>query len=331
MARGKLRESAAMQPDVSFVIAAYNAEATLERAMRSALAQQGVSVEVVVVDDCSADRTVEIARAFTEEGIHVVALGRNRGPGGARNAGFSVARGRWIAVLDADDTVRPDRMARMVARAEAADAQIVVDNLDVIDDGDGSRRTMFDAASLGQMEELSLADFIGANIMFEGTYSFGYMKPVFQRDFIARHGLRYDEKLRIGEDYIFLASALANGARCAVEPRTGYEYRITQGSVSRVLELRHVEAMLAADAAFLRAHRLDASALTAQKRRTRSLEEAAAFLALVRHLKDRAPLKAAGAALRDPAALRHLKMPIAARLRRLSAALQARGLQDQTG
>ena len=62
--------------------------------------------------------------------------------------------------------------------------------------------------------------------------------------------LRYDETLRIGEDYILLASALAKGGRCVVEPSVGYSYHVRAGSISRVLELHHVEAMLAADVDF---------------------------------------------------------------------------------
>ena len=83
-----------MQPDVSFVIAAYNAEATLGRAIDSALAQEGVAVEVIVVDDCSSDATLDVARSYADPRVRVVALQLNRGPGGARNAGLDAARGR---------------------------------------------------------------------------------------------------------------------------------------------------------------------------------------------------------------------------------------------
>ncbi|TIN53954.1 MAG: glycosyltransferase family 2 protein, partial [Mesorhizobium sp.] len=92
-------------PDVSFVIAAYNAEATLDRAIASAIAQKGVSVEIIVVDDKSRDATLDVARAYPGDIVRVVALANNRGPGGARNAGLDAARGRWIAVLDSDDAV----------------------------------------------------------------------------------------------------------------------------------------------------------------------------------------------------------------------------------
>jgi succinoglycan biosynthesis protein ExoO len=306
-----------MQPDVSFVIAAYNAEQSLARAVESALAQREVAVEVVVVDDCSNDRTAEVARSFPAEQVRVIALENNRGPGGARNAGLAAARGRWTAVLDSDDSVYPDRLARMIRRAERSGAQIAVDNLDVVQEAHSAKTTMFAPALLEKYSELSLADFIGANLLFKGTFSFGYMKPIFERSFVERNALRYEETLRIGEDYIFLASALARGGRCAVDPQPGYAYHIRSGSISRVLELHHVEAMLAADAAFMREYQLDAGAQAAQALRTRSLEEAVSFLTLVNDLKQRAPLRAIRTALRDPRAVRLLKMPIAARLHRL--------------
>lgn len=314
----------APQPDVTFVIAAYNSEATISRAIESALAQQDISVEVIVADDRSSDRTAEVARSFPEEAVRVITLARNSGPGGARNAGLAAARGRWIAVLDSDDTVHPDRLARMIARAEAAGAEIVVDNLDVARDGRATPAPMFPKTLLARYPEITLTDFIASNVMFETTFSFGYMKPVFQRRFLEEHGLRYDAALRIGEDYIFLASALAKGGRCVVDPATGYVYHIRDGSISRVLELDHVRAMLKADTNFLRDHHLDAQAYAAQARRTRSLRQAASFLTLVDHLKARALLQAIATALRDPVALRHLKMPIAARLRRLAPQLQPR-------
>jgi succinoglycan biosynthesis protein ExoO len=265
---------------------------------------------------------LEALRAFPPGRVKVAALENNRGPGGARNVGLALATGHWVAVLDSDDTVRPDRLRRMIDRAEAAGAEIAVDNLEVVEENAGAGKAMFATELLRSRPELGLADFIAANIMFEGTFSFGYVKPIFERQFLERHQLRYDETLRIGEDYVLLASALAKGGRCVVEPGVGYAYHIRDGSISRVLELHHVEAMLAADAVFVREHQFDAAAKAAQARRTRSLEQAAAFLRLVQHLKAGEPLRAAGAALRDPMALRHLRMPIAARLRRFASSLR---------
>lgn len=304
----------ALEPDVSFVVAAYNADLTIERALRSALAQKGVSVEVVVVDDRSTDFTLDVVRSVGDDRVRLIALDENRGPGGARNAGLRAAKGRWIAILDADDAVRPERMARLIGRAERAGASIGVDNLAVARASDRRCKIMFSPAALSRKPVLSLADFIDGNIVFKSTFNFGYMKPIFERRFLEANGLCYDETLRIGEDYLLLAAALARGGGCVIEPEPGYIYHITEGSVSRVLELHHVESMIVADAAFARANRLDEPARAAFQRRDRSLRDAAAFLSLVRHIKERSPLKAIGAALRNPAAVGHLRMPIAKRL-----------------
>lgn len=303
-----------MDPDVSFVIAAYNADVTIERAVRSALAQQRVSVEVVVVDDGSQDFTAEVVRGLNDDRILLIELKENRGPGGARNVGLQAANGRWIAILDSDDAVHPERMARMIGRAQRSGASIAVDNVEVWQGGHEEHTLMFSPQALGGMSKLSLADFIDGNLLFKSKFNLGYMKPVFERRFLHAIGLLYDETLSIGEDYLLLATALARGGVCAVEPEPGYSYHITEGSISRVLALHHVENMIAADAAFLRSNRLDSKAEAAFQRRARSLANAAAYLSLVRHIKERAPLKALGEALRNPGAIGHLRLPLAKRL-----------------
>ncbi len=308
-----------MQPDVSFVIAAYNAERTLDRAVASAMAQKDVSVEIIIVDDHSGDMTLDVANSYPSEIVRVVALEQNRGPGGARNAGLDAARGRWIAVLDSDDAVYPERMCAMIARAEKAGAQIAVDNIQVISEDGTPEATMFPAEYLQDLKEISLASYIAGNVVFESKFNLGYLKPIFLRLFLNENGLRYDENLIIGEDYILLAEALAKGGKCVVEPETGYIYHIRTGSISRVLEIHHVEAMRKADAAFAATHFMDDEARAAFARRSRSLRKASSFLSLVQHIKARSPLKAIRTALSDPAAVRHMSMPIAVRLRRVAA------------
>ncbi|WP_426123830.1 glycosyltransferase family 2 protein [Pararhizobium sp. PWRC1-1] len=310
------------RPDATFIVAAFKAGETIERAIDSALAQTGVSVEVVVIDDCSPDDTAEIVDAYTDPRVRLIRLDKNRGPGGARNAGLAAARGEWIVILDSDDAVSPDRTARMIARAKAARAQIVVDNVDVVP-LDGQIKQMFDETQLSTLETLTLPAFIGSNVLFQAEHNYGYMKPIFERRFIEEHGLRFDESLPIGEDYLLLASALAKGGRCAVEPVAGYTYYIRSGSISRVLKLHQVDAMLAADAAFLRNHRLDEASMAAQGRRHRSIEDARSFIMLVDQIKARSLSGAVKTAWKNPAAIRHLRMPIAVRLRRLMAPFTA--------
>lgn len=302
--------------DVTFVVAAYNTSETIAQTIVSALEQRNVSVEVVVADDFSTDGTADVVRSFSDPRVRLIEMTANLGPGAARNAAIAQARGRWIAVLDSDDEILPYRSARMIERARRLGAQIVVDNLKVSEAGTPPA-TMFSNRALEQRAVLSLADFIGSNVIFRSTFNFGYLKPMFSRDFLETHGLKFDETLRIGEDYILLASALAAGGACAIEPEPGYIYNIREGSISRVLKRNHVHAMMEADRRFVDRYRLEGAAALAQQRRSRSLEDANDFLILVENIKQKSLAGCVQVALRNPFALRHLQMPIAKRVRQM--------------
>jgi succinoglycan biosynthesis protein ExoO len=307
-------------PDVSFIIAAYNAEETLERAIDSALAQVGVTVEVIVIDDCSTDRTREIAGGYADPRVRLICQPQNGGPGRARNTGIAAATGRWVATLDSDDAVKPERTLSMLQKATTLGAQVVVDNVDVVPLEGGAPQTMFDGRELEAKREISLVDFIESNVIFHSTFNYGYMKPIFDRAFLAQNDLAFDDLLRIGEDYILFASVLASGARCAVDANVGYVYYLRQGSISRILKHQHLDDMLEADRAFLSRFQLGPAEMQAQKRRTRSIIEARSFLTLVDDVKRKSVGSFLKTAISNPGALKLFRMPIAVRMRRFAKA-----------
>ena len=280
----------AMQPDVSFVIAAFNAEATIARAIQSALDQRDVS-----------GRGDRRRRLFERPHRRDRALlSRRRACGSSRSnrtvaraapamPASTAARGRWIAVLDSDDTVYPDRLARMIRRGRRSRAPRSSSTISTSCRKTTSRReTMFSAALLARASPRStLADFIAANLMFETTFSFGYMKPIFERQFLERHALalRRDAAHRRGLHPARFGPGEGRALRRRAE--RGYSYHVRDG-----LDLAGARtAPCRGDAGGRRG--LPARpcssmrrARAAQARRTRSLEEAASFLTLVQHLKD---------------------------------------------
>jgi glycosyltransferase involved in cell wall biosynthesis len=98
-------------PLVSVVIPAHNARTTLERALRSVVAQTYSHFEVVIVDDASVDDTADLARSFPGLDIRVERLDSQSGAAAARNRGIEVSRGEFIAFLDADDEWTPEKTA----------------------------------------------------------------------------------------------------------------------------------------------------------------------------------------------------------------------------
>jgi teichuronic acid biosynthesis glycosyltransferase TuaG len=103
--------------EVSVITPAYNAERFLEENLRSMQAQTFESWEQVLVDDGSSDRTVEIIEAFaaSDPRFRLVRHDENRGVAAARNTGLNVARGRYVAFVDADDYLLPRKFERQIA------------------------------------------------------------------------------------------------------------------------------------------------------------------------------------------------------------------------
>ena len=101
-------------PIVSVVMPAYNVELYVEEAVRSILNQTFCDFEFIIVDDGSTDRTPEILRSFTDPRIRLLFNEKNEGNYPARNRGCRLARGKYIAVMDADDVALPERLEKQV-------------------------------------------------------------------------------------------------------------------------------------------------------------------------------------------------------------------------
>ncbi|HXY51056.1 MAG TPA: oligosaccharide flippase family protein [Terriglobales bacterium] len=109
--------STAEAPLVSILIPAYNAEEWIADAIRSALAQTWQRKEIIVVDDGSTDRTLDVARQFEPQGVRVFTQ-VNQGASAARNQAFQLSQGAYIQWLDADDLLAPDKIAKQMEMCE---------------------------------------------------------------------------------------------------------------------------------------------------------------------------------------------------------------------
>jgi glycosyltransferase involved in cell wall biosynthesis len=108
-----------MDPLVSILIPAYNAQQWIADTLKSALAQTWARKEVIVVDDGSSDQTLEIARSFASDNVSVVTQ-NNQGAAAARNKAFSLSQGDFIQWLDADDLLSPNKISAQMARVDEA-------------------------------------------------------------------------------------------------------------------------------------------------------------------------------------------------------------------
>jgi succinoglycan biosynthesis protein ExoO len=307
------------RPDVAIIMANYNGARFIGAAIESVLRQTLTSWELIVVDDASSDNSVAIAEqvAAGDLRIKIVTQKVNRGPAAARNRALDLVTARWIAVIDSDDLIPPQRLQCLLRRAHITGAAIIADSL--LEFSSKARPRPFLPARLSEETSWILLDaFIGSNCLYSRTPPLGYLKPMIRMDVIREHGLRYDESLRIGEDYHFLIRLMAHGYRLLLEPASHYFYRKHDNSVSHRLRESDIIALIAAEHRFSdREIPFPPRVQTALKRRGRSLRSLQAYDNVITAIKSGDLSDAAQCALRHPYIWPMLMRPITARLRRL--------------
>jgi succinoglycan biosynthesis protein ExoO len=314
----------AATPIVSLVMANYNGSRHLAEAIASAQRQTLADWELILVDDASTDDSLHIAVALAQADprIKVLAQARNRGPGAARNRALAAARGAWIAVVDSDDVMLPERLQRLVAHAVAKDADIVADDQLVCGADLSGGAPLIGKAMARRLASVDLATFIDSSRLYSRLPDLGFLKPLIRTELIVRTGARYDESLRIGEDFHFLVALLAAGARLHLEPEPLYLYRKHGASISHRFKPEVLAAMLAADTRAKAGLGGDRRAARAMFHRMEGVKSWAVHEQVMAEAKAGRWLKAARIAAARPHAWRLISRPLRRRLRE---ALRGRG------
>ena len=224
-----------MHSDISVIVPAYNCETFLKRALASAARQTLPPAEILVVDDCSTDRTRAVveAAAQADHRIRLIAMPSNGGPSAARNAGLAAATGNWLAILDADDAFVPERLEQLVRFGAETGADIVADDLFYFDAAAGRATGRgIGAGEAPMLGPIDLREYVAHNLATGESFDWGLLKPIFRRETLNRLGISYELTLRHGEDFKLMADLLCAGARFHILNQPLYLYTQRQGAVS---------------------------------------------------------------------------------------------------
>lgn len=260
--------------DICVIVAAFNAADTIGRAVSSALRQPEVS-EVIVIDDGSPDATADAALAADDRSgrLQLIPLPSNAGPAAARNRGLAASEAEFVCVLDADDWFQDGRFERMTFAADAQWDLLADDLMQAREDAPNAAISFLLGLPDGAQRNINLVSFVEANIPDHRRprQELGYLKPLMRRRFLEQANLRYDESLRLGEDYVLYAQALLRGAGLTLIPACGYVAVARAGSLSRAHGVADLAQLLAADERLIdeaRAARPDAVTVLEAHRRS---------------------------------------------------------------
>ena len=216
--------------DVSLIVPNYNNGQFLEDFIRSVVNSTVVPRQLIIVDDGSTDRSVEILESFSHlDFLQVVRFEKNRGLTAALNAALDVAAGKYMMRADPDDELFPERIQRQFEYMEQHPG------IDVL----GCNVQYFDSIT---GKPVNKSNFPLTHQQIEKAYrrgEHGIQHPTaFVRGEVYR-AYRY-QPVFPGEDYEIFARMIAQGHRFANLPQTLYHMRIHPGSATGNLKIEHI-------------------------------------------------------------------------------------------
>ena len=207
-------------PVVSILLPVYNAGKYLQESVESILIQTYTSFELLILDDGSTDGCIDFLNDIADNRIRLIKRMHNYIA--TLNYGLSIARGRYIALMDADDKMFPTRLEEQVTVLEA-DKSIIVCASYMQRMGE---EEVYNSGLKGIINPF-------AHILLLGNF-IAHPTVMLRTDYLRSHQLKYRPKYIYAEDYKLWSDIACLGGTLYIIPKPLLEYRISESQVSRV-------------------------------------------------------------------------------------------------
>ncbi len=209
---------------LSFILPCYNVAPYVGRCIESIEHQDipASEYEVICVDDCSKDNTVEVIKEYQKQypNIRLICHTENKTAGGARNTGMDAAKGEYLWFVDPDDQVEANVLKKIYQQAILQDVDIQAFNFrDSYEDGTSEYRNMFvDSKEVLGGPEFYLQPHLKGLHSAESVYA-----SLYKREFLQRKALRFPE-IKASQDVVFTWESVIAAERCASVADVCYDY-----------------------------------------------------------------------------------------------------------
>lgn len=210
---------------ISVIIPCYNASKYITDTIYSILKQQGVTIEIIIIDDGSTDHSAQLIKEITDHRISYH-FQENQGVSAARNKGFSYSKGEYIIFFDADDIMPPNFILSRL------NYLITNNQLDFI----SGKVKKFNETELLAGNYRGTSENIFEEILYYNqlvvTCPSNYM---FKRNFLSKHSLCFNEKLSSTADRFFILQCATAGKSFNSNQLEPLHYRVSINSMSHLL------------------------------------------------------------------------------------------------
>lgn len=217
--------------EVSVIIPLYNAEQFIARVIDNLCCQTFTNIEVLIIDDASTDRSLDIACKSTESDprIKIFQLPENSGPSKARNEGLRRALGRYILFVDADDTIEPDMIDKLVETANVTGCDLAVCDSKRMIKGKNVRNGIFLFPDEKTFFCEEIVDMLEKQLLLNqpvGSFLGAVWGKLYRRELIAKNNVTFIEHIRTFEDLAFNFTYIGNIQTIRYIRRQLYDYHI---------------------------------------------------------------------------------------------------------
>ena len=227
------RNIALETPEVSVIMPVYNSEQYLEETIRSLTSQTMDNFEVICIDDESQDRSFEILMniAKTDKRFRIVRQD-NKGAGAARNKGLGLARGRYLAFIDSDDTYSPTFLEKMLCKARRYDLDVVVCLYIRFFDQHNTEELSAMGINMNLLPKKEVFSLPDIRENFFQVFVPVMWNKLFKREFIEKYGIRCQE-IKNSNDTFFVYHALLSASAISTVDERLVRYRMRANSLVR--------------------------------------------------------------------------------------------------
>lgn len=213
---------------VSIIVPAYNAESTISRCLNSVIKQSYKALEIIVIDDGSTDRTLDILDEYAGADSRIIAMHiENGGVSHARNVGLEIATGQYIQFVDSDDWVEEDATEMLVRGISQGCELVISDYTRVLEN---SKQIRGDIKTQGVMTR---TEFALEMMKAPADFYYGVLwNKLYSAELIKQHGLCFCEELSWCEDFQFNLEYLEYVKHVYILHQPLYCYIKTKGSLS---------------------------------------------------------------------------------------------------
>ena len=226
--------------DISVIIPAYNVEEYLPACIESLTGQEGICLEIILIDDGSTDSTDAMADQYAKKDSRIKVVHRqNGGASAARNAGLALAQGQYIAFVDSDDWVKEKSLRRLYDEATKYQADVVMGNIFW---GYQSQTKEVRGGPFYKPapKEMQYIPFSGKECFVQLVKAIAYTPMVFnyiyRRSFLENIQVRFEEGVMF-EDELWTPTVISHASKMVAVDIDFYYYRQRAGSVMNATKL----------------------------------------------------------------------------------------------